>query len=94
MPYMLLFIGCIFFGLGVLGLFVPRLQSMDLLSVQILSEHRSDYLNFITIFLARVGGMPFVCFLCFLVCIYQAWYKKYITVIFISVGVIGSITMG
>ena len=94
MPYLLLFIGCIFLGLGVLGLFVPRLQSLDLLSVQILSEYRSDYLNSITIFLARIGGMPFVLFLSFLVCIYQAWYKKYITVIFISLGVIGSITMG
>ena len=33
-------------------------------------------------------------FLSFLVCIYLALYKKYITVIFISLGVIGSITMG
>lgn len=62
MPYLLLFIGCIFLGLGVLGLFVPRLQSLDLLSVQILSEYRSEYLNSITIFLARIGGMPFVLF--------------------------------
>ncbi len=67
---------------------------MDLLTVQILSENRSDYLNSITTFLARVGGMPFVCFLSLLVCIYQAWYKKYITVIFISVGVLGSIITG
>ncbi len=87
-------IGCGFLGLGVLGLFVPSLQSLDLLTVQTLSHHRLDYLNSITTFLARVGGMPFVCFLSFLVCVYLAWYKKFITVIFISLGVIGSITIG
>ena len=62
MPYLLLLL-VVFLGLGVLGLFVPRLQSLDLLTVQILSENRSDYLNSITTFLARVGGMPFVCFI-------------------------------
>lgn len=62
MPYLLLCIGCVFLGLGVLGLFVPSLQSLDLLTVQTLSHHRLDYLNSITTFLARVGGMPFVCF--------------------------------
>ncbi len=88
------FVLVVFLGLGVLGLFVPSLQSLDLLTVQTLSHHRLDYLNSITTFLARVGGMPFVCFLSFLVCVYLAWYKKFITVIFISLGVIGSITIG
>ncbi|MEX7506872.1 phosphatidylglycerophosphatase, partial [Acinetobacter baumannii] len=55
MPYLLLCIGCVFLGLGVLGLFVPSLQSLDLLTVQTLSHHRLDYLNSITTFLARVG---------------------------------------
>lgn len=45
MPYLLLCIGCVFLGLGVLGLFVPSLQSLDLLTVQTLSHHRLDYLN-------------------------------------------------
>ncbi len=94
MPYLLLCIGCVFFRIRCSWSFVPSLQSLDLLTVQTLSHHRLDYLNTITNFLARVGGMPFVCFLSFLVCIYLAWYKKYITVIFISLGVIGSITHG
>ena len=93
MPYLLLCIGYAFW-IRCSWSFVPSLQSLDLLTVQTLSHHRLDYLNSITTFLARVGGMPFVCFLSFLVCIYLALYKKYITVIFISLGVIGSITMG
>lgn len=75
MPYLLLLL-VVFFRIRCSWSFVPRLQSLDLLTVQILSENRSDYLNSITTFLARVGGMPFVCFLSLLVCIYQAWYKN------------------
>ena len=71
--------------------FCTKTSIFDLLTVQILSENRSDYLNSITTFLARVGGMPFVCFYPYWCVYYQAWYKKYITVIFISVGVLGSI---
>ena len=61
MPYLLLLL-VVFFRIRCSWSFVPRLQSLDLLTVQILSENRSDYLNSITTFLARVGGMPFVCF--------------------------------
>ena len=43
--------------------FVPSLQSLDLLTVQTLSHHRLDYLNTITTFLARVGGMPLYVFI-------------------------------
>lgn len=60
MPYLLLCIGCVFLGLGVLGLFVPSLQSLDLLTVQTLSHHRLDYLNTITTFLARAACLLYV----------------------------------
>ena len=94
MPYLMLCIGCIFLGVGVLGLFSPTIQSLDILSVQKLSEHRSVLLNQIAIFLSYIGGMPFVCFLSTLGCIYLAWYRKFVAVIFIGLGVIGSIISG
>ena len=62
MPYLLLCIGCVF-RIRCSWSFVPSLQSLDLLTVQTLSHHRLDYLNSITTFLARVGGMPLYVFI-------------------------------
>ncbi len=94
MPYLLLCIGCFFFGIGVFGLFSPNTLAFDRFSVQAFFEHRSFMPNHVTVLLARLGGMPFLLFLTTFLCIYQTWIKNYKNVIFIALSISGSIAIG
>ncbi len=94
MPYLILCIGCILFLLSVFGLYSPVISGFDLHAIQILNEHRNKTLNQIVITLAYLGGMPFVLFFTMVWCLVCAWYKKYSTLIFILIGVSGSIVLG
>ncbi|MGE8560689.1 MAG: phosphatase PAP2 family protein [Acinetobacter sp.] len=91
MPYLLLGVGFFLFIFSVLMLFIPSLNHFDLAMVEWISQHRTAQLNTISITLSVIGGMPFVLFLTTIWCLHQAWYKKYANVIFISLGLIGSI---
>ena len=91
MPYLLLCVEFFLFIFSVLMLLLPSLTHFDLVVVEWLSLHRTVYLNTISITLSALGGMPFVLFLTSLWCFHQGWYKKYTNVIFISLGLIGSI---
>ena len=94
MPYLILGIGCILFVLSVIGLYSPSVSRFDLYIIQVLYEHRNKTLDHITIALAYLGGMPFVLIFTLLWCLFCAWYKKYSTLTFILMGVIGSIALG
>lgn len=59
MPYLLLRTGCVFLGLGIVGLWVPTLHTTDIQLVEYLSENRNIILDQIAQLLALVGGMPF-----------------------------------
>ncbi|MBJ9986038.1 phosphatase PAP2 family protein [Acinetobacter sp. S40] len=94
MPYLILCIGCILFLLSVFGLYSPFISGFDLHAVQTLSEHRNKVLDQVIIVLAYLGGMPFVLFFTSVWCLCCAWYKKYSTLIFILMGISGSIALG
>ncbi|TSH70852.1 phosphatase PAP2 family protein [Acinetobacter sp. RF15A] len=93
MPYLLLFVGILLLIFSVLLLNIAALSRLDLLSMQWLSEYRTQILNQIAQSLSVIGGMPFVLFLSTLWCISLLWYKKYASVIFICIGVIGGILL-
>ena len=92
MPKLLLFLGCFLLSISVLMLNLPILSQFDLVSVQWMCQHRLNSLNTIAIGLSALGGMPFVLFLTILWCLHLAWYKKYSDIVFISIGMIGSIS--
>ncbi|MCU4413997.1 phosphatase PAP2 family protein [Acinetobacter sp. WU_MDCI_Axc73] len=94
MPYLMLCIGCFLFFLSVFGLYSPFISGFDLHAIQVLNEHRNKTLNQIVLTLAYLGGMPFVLFFTMIWCLVCAWYKKYSTLIFILIGVSGSIVLG
>ena len=91
MPYLLLGVGFFLFIFSILMLVNPSLNHFDWVITEWLSQHRSLPLNKIFITLSTIGGMPFVLFSTTVWCFHQAWYKKYANVIFISLGLIGSI---
>ena len=91
MPYLLLGVGVFLFIFSILMLVYPSLNHADWVIMEWLSQHRSVPLNKIFIPLSTIGGMPFVLFLTTVWCFYQVWYKKYANVVFISLGLIGSI---
>lgn len=91
MPYLLLFIGIILFIISILVLFFQPLTSLDLTIVENFSTLRTEPINKFAILLSALSGMPFVLFLTCLWCFHRAWYKKYKDVIFIGLGVVGSI---
>jgi phosphatidylglycerophosphatase B/undecaprenyl-diphosphatase len=91
MPYHLLFSGFLLLFFSILILNIPTLSHLDLLSVEYLSQQRTVNLNQFTRGLSVLGGMPFVLFFTTLCCFILAWYKKYSKILFISLGLIGSI---
>ena len=91
MPYLLLSVGFFLFIFSVLMLFIPSFNHFDFSLIEWMSQHRTTYLNQISIVLSKIGGMPFVLFLTTIWCLHQSWYKKYTNVTFISLGLIGSI---
>lgn len=93
MPYFLLGIGFLLFIFSVLMLFVPALSQLDLQIVVWMSQQHSSTLNIISSTLSTVGGMLFVLFLTTIWCLYQVWYKKYQHVVFIALGLVGSIAI-
>lgn len=90
MPYLLLGVGFFLFIISVFMLLTPSLNHFDIVIVEWLAQHRTVYLNTISITLSALGGMPFVLFLTILWCLHQVWYKQYIKVILIGSGLIGS----
>lgn len=91
MPYLLLFVGFFLFIFSVLMLFIPSFNHVDFSLIEWMSQHRTTYLNQISIVLSMIGGMPFALFLTTIWCLHQSWYKKYANATFISLGLIGSI---
>ena len=91
MPKLLLFLGCFLLIISVLILNVPQLAQFDWAAVQWMHQHRLNSLNNLAAGLSAAGGMPFVLFLAMLWCLRLAWYKKYSDIVFISIGLVGSI---
>ena len=91
MHYLLLFIGIILFIISVLALSIQPLTDLDLAMVEYFSTLRTEPIDKLAILLSALGGMPFVLFLTTLWCFHRAWYKKYRDVVFIGLGVVGSI---
>ena len=91
MPYLLLFIGIILFIISALALSIQPLTDLDLAMVEYFSTLRTEPIDKLAILLSALGGMPFVLFLTTLWCFHRAWYKKYRDVVFIGLGVVGSI---
>ncbi|EKE24352.1 MAG: Membrane-associated phospholipid phosphatase [uncultured bacterium] len=93
MHYLLLFVGILFLIFSVFILNIPALSKLDLQAVEWMSLYRTEFWNQITQSLSLIGGMPFVLFLSALWCIALLWYKKYTSVIFICIGIIGGILL-
>lgn len=91
MPYLLLTVGLFLFIFSVFMLLLPSFTHFDFIAVEWLNQHRTTNLNIIAKILSAIGGMPFVLFLTSLWCLHQAWYKQYMQVAFIGLGLIGSI---
>ncbi|WP_180079804.1 MULTISPECIES: phosphatase PAP2 family protein [unclassified Acinetobacter] len=93
MPRLLLIVGCFALIISVLSLYSPLLNLFDLASVEWMSQHRIAVFNQITTAFSALGGMPFVLFFTTLWCLHLAWYKKYSEIVFISIGIFGSISI-
>ncbi|RLL35522.1 phosphatase PAP2 family protein [Acinetobacter cumulans] len=93
MPKQLLFLGGLLLLISIILLKIPAFKASDLGAVQWMFAHRSHSPNSIAIGLSIIGGMPFVLFMTTLWCLTLAWYKKYINIVFISIGIIGSIVL-
>ncbi|SPL69349.1 phosphatase PAP2 family protein [Acinetobacter stercoris] len=94
MLYLLILLGCIGIGISSFGLFVPYIHQLDFSSVNWLSIHRSEFINLIAMGLSTLGGLPGTLLILTIWCLHQAWYKKYVNILFISAGIIGSATIG
>ena len=93
MPYLLLMLGCVVFIFSILLLNIQQFQPLDQEIVTWFGFNRNDILSLFCISLSHLGGMPFVLFLSTLWCIVLAWYKKYTSVIFVGVGILGGILL-
>lgn len=91
MPYCLLLLGFLLLFFSILILNSPTLNALDLRAVVYLSQQRNETFNQISSSLSVLGGMPFVLFFTTLWCFVLAWYKKYSKILFIGLGLIGSI---
>ena len=93
MPYVLLIVGIVLFIFSILIWNIPILQQLDESIVSGLSMQRHRNLDTLNIGLSYLGGMPFVLFSSTLCCIVLWWYKKYIDIIFIGIGIFGGILL-
>ena len=94
MPYLLLVIGCIGLIFSSIGLQIISIQHFDHLSVAWISLHRSFFLNDFSVSLSYIGGLPFTLLLCSVGCVYFYWKKKIANILFIGVGISGSVALG
>ena len=91
MPKLLLSLGLFLLLISVLILNLPAFHVYDISAVRWMYEHRTPFFNVLAQGFSAAGGMPFVLFLTVLWCLHQAWYKNYSNIVFISIGIIGSI---
>lgn len=91
MPKLLLFLSLLSLTISMLLYKSPAFSAYDLGAVAWMYEHRTPVLNIAAQGFSIAGGMPFVLFLATLWCLRQAWYKKYSDIVFISIGLVGSI---
>ena len=94
MPYLLLIIGCIGLIFSSIGLYIPSIQRFDHSIVAWISLHRSFFLNDFSVSLSYIGGLPFTLLLCSVGCVYFYWKKKIANILFIGVGISGSVALG
>lgn len=94
MPYLLLIIGCIGLIFSSIGLYIPSIQRFDHSTVAWISLHRSFFLNDFSVSLSYIGGLPFTLLLCSVGCVYFYWKKKIANILFIGVGISGSVALG
>ena len=94
MPYLLLIIGCIGLIFSSIGLYIPSIQRFDHSTVAWISLHRSSFFNDFSVGLSYLGGLPFTLLLCSVGCIYFYWKKKIVNILFIGVGISGSVVLG
>lgn len=90
MPYRMLFLGFLLLFFSILILKIATLNALDLACVVYFHEQHNEALNLISRSLSVLGGMPFVLFFTTLWCFALAWYKKYSKILFIGLGLIGS----
>ena len=91
MPYYLLILGCLLIFFSLLLIEIPALQPVDLAVVKMISEQRTELLTSIARILSLLGGIPAVLGFATLWCTALAWYKKYASIAFIIIGLLGSI---
>ena len=94
MPYFLIIIGCIGLLISSIGINIAYIQRLDSSLLIWMSSHRSSFFDGITVSLSYIGGLPAVILISGIVCIQQAWLKKYTNILFISLGVFGSAAIG
>ncbi|WP_143222596.1 phosphatase PAP2 family protein [Acinetobacter silvestris] len=94
MPYLLLFIGCIGLIFSSIGLHTPYIQHFDNFAVEWISLHRSSFLNDFSVSLSYIGGLPATLLICGSWCLYLFWQKKIANILFICLGISGSVVLG
>lgn len=94
MPYFLIYCGCVGFALSFIGIYLPYIQQLDLQIVLWMSQHRSELLTDIAVFLSNIGGLPAMLVILGIVCLQRFYVKKYTHIIFICLGLFGSAAIG
>ncbi|AXQ23130.1 PAP2 family protein [Acinetobacter wuhouensis] len=94
MPYVLLFIGCVGFLIGGIGLNIDQIQHFDFNSVVWMSTHRLEALNGITLALSYLGGLPSMIVITGLCSIYFIRQKQYANILMMSLGLLGASIIG
>lgn len=76
MPYLFLLIACLMLVLSGLVSYIPALQGWDVAQVKWFSQHRTESLNIVAMFLSKIGGSVVIGFVVLLWCSRLAWYKN------------------
>lgn len=94
MPYLLFIFGCIGLSISCIGLYLPALQQLDLSVVSWMSLQRNPVFDAIALSLSMLGGLAAVLLISGLCCLWQARFKHHANLVFICLGISGSIVSG
>lgn len=94
MPYVFIFIGCLGLTISSIGIYFPFVQQLDTSAVIWMSQHRLMLIDQVAVFLSFIGGLPIMLLGCGIWCLLQIRAKKYISSLFIILGLIGGSIIG
>ena len=94
MPYFLIFLGCLGLIISTLGIYIQEIQQLDVAAVMWMNLHHTVIFTPITVFMSKIGGLPFTLIVCALWCIYLYKSKRYTQALFVCLSFIGGAGIG